>query len=241
MLELLRDNPLELVDLNHLDYKDGFISGFNIHIESKQIVIGKGLLKHNDKLFKLTEDYKLDIPKESGKYIISLSIKEKGLVKKKKEYDLTFNLREFSTYDMEEHEFFITSFKIQDGTYLRSEFNNFYELSTEYNVINIINQRFSCTDERGTIAPSVMNIFGRELLSKENLEMLDVQFGFSCVNNRMKRESILLYIALKRKKEYKNLDNTEVYNELRDILDDFENNRGFLIKNKRRVMKMIVD
>ena len=75
-LDLLRDNPAELIELLYLDRKDGIISGFNLvaDTENKQVTVTKGIVKCGGKIFWMNEDYKFDMPEIENRYILKLNL-----------------------------------------------------------------------------------------------------------------------------------------------------------------------
>ena len=70
-LDLLRDNPAELTDLLYLDKKDGIISGFDLitDLDDKKVTVTRGIIKYNETIFWMNEDYKFDMPEIENRYI----------------------------------------------------------------------------------------------------------------------------------------------------------------------------
>ena len=75
-LDLLRDNPAELMDLLYLDKKDGIISGFDLvtNLEEKKVTVTRGIVKCGEKIFWMNEDYKFDMPEIENRYILKLNL-----------------------------------------------------------------------------------------------------------------------------------------------------------------------
>lgn len=239
MLDLLRDNPLDLISLMYTGYSNGIIKGFSFSVEGEKIVIEKGLLKYSDRIFKMKEDYSMDIPPESGSYLIKLRFHQEQNINKKVEWKVEVVVSGENT--LEETEMHLSYFTKQDGTYLRYAKETYKDYGTDYNMINIINQRFACEDEEGTLSPEIIKSFGREALKKSNLEGLDASFALLCINNRVKRESLLNYISIKKNLNYSRYTNQEIYDYLYEILEVLGSNRSIKEKKIRRINRMIVD
>ena len=75
-LDLLRDNPAELTDLLYLDKKDGIISGFDLitDLDDKKVTVTRGIIKYNEKIFWMNEDYKFDMPEIENRYVLKLKL-----------------------------------------------------------------------------------------------------------------------------------------------------------------------
>ena len=63
-LDLLRDNPLEILSLMYLDKKDGIINGFELvtDYERKKVTVTKGIAKCNNEIYWMKNDYEFDMP-----------------------------------------------------------------------------------------------------------------------------------------------------------------------------------
>ena len=85
-----------------------------------------------------------------------------------------------------------------------------------------------------------MKQFGKEILKKNYYDDLDVQFAFNCINNRMKRETILIYLAYRNNKEYLEFNNEEIFFELKQILN-FNGNKKISKERKKRISRILVD
>ena len=64
-LDLLRDNPIEILKLSYMNKNDGIITGFEFetNLEENVVIIGEGILKYNSNIYWINEKFKFDIPK----------------------------------------------------------------------------------------------------------------------------------------------------------------------------------
>ena len=271
-LDLLRDNPAELIELLYLDRKDGIISGFNLvaDTENKQVTVTKGIVKCGGKIFWMNEDYKFDMPKIENRYILKLNLfsdfqKRKFYVRSadfsleilnngenveiKNENDVEtgfdlYNQLEINYENVENTgrkkigEIEITRFITRVGAELRNDYNSFKDLRRDFNLLELINTKFSSRNESGTLHPKILELFGKEASKKTNLDIYDVNFYVNCLNESVERDIIIAYINLKLEMEQKNYSNEELYQYLVKILDNLGKDRE-IIQKKRVVPRKI--
>ena len=77
MLDLLRDNPMEIHNLLYMDYSDGILNGFNFTIDSKRrvLIMEPGILKYNGKIFWEKESTEIPFPAQEDQYVIKYRLK----------------------------------------------------------------------------------------------------------------------------------------------------------------------
>ena len=262
-LDLLRDNPAELTDLMHLDRKDGIISGFELvtNFDAKQVTVTRGIVKCGKKIFWMNEDYKFDMPEIENRYVLKLklfsNIEERKFYIKSADFyleildieannnentEITNNLEIWQESDDKTKrvwknkigEIEITRFITRIGAELRNDYNNFRDLRRDFNLLELINTKYSSKHELGTLHPKILELFGKEASKKENLDIYDVNFYVNCLNGNVERDVIIAYINLKLHMEKKNYTNEELYQYLVKILDNLGKDRK--ITEKKRVI-----
>ena len=189
-LDLLRDNPVEIMELMYLEEKDGIIKGFDLETDEveKVVVVKKGILKYKGKIYWLQEDYSFFMPDEEDKYILKLKL--------------------FS--EIEDRKFYIRrgEFKLERG----------YEIDEDEieiaNLLEIINQKYSSKNERGTLHPKILEMWALEASKKENLDIFDVNFYTNCLQGKLERETIIAYINTKFISKKMDYSNDELYESL---------------------------
>lgn len=266
-LDLLRDNPAELMDLLYLDKKDGIISGFDLvtNLEEKKVTVTRGIVKCGEKIFWMNEDYKFDMPEIENRYILKLNLFSD--IEERKFYirNANFSLEVLDieannsknagdenkiTNDLEVQEEFnnerreiwknkigeieITRFITRIGAELRNDYNNFRDLRRDFNLLELINTKYSSKHELGTLHPKILKLFGKEASKKENLDIYDVNFYVNCLNGSVERDVITAYINLKLQMENESYTNEELYQYLVKILDNLGKDRK--INEKKRVI-----
>ena len=262
-LDLLRDNPAELADLMHLDRKDGIISGFKLvtNFDAKQVTVTRGIVKCGKKIFWMNEDYKFDMPEIENRYVLKLklfsNIEERKFYIRSADFyleildieannnentEITNNLEIWQESDDKTKrvwknkigEIEITRFITRIGAELRNDYNNFRDLRRDFNLLELINTKYSSKHELGTLHPKILELFGKEASKKENLDIYDVNFYVNCLNGNVERDVIIAYINLKLHMEKKNYTNEELYQYLVKILDNLGKDRK--ITEKKRVI-----
>ncbi len=262
-LDLLRDNPAELTDLMHLDRKDGIISGFELitNFDAKQVTVTRGIVKCGKKIFWMNEDYKFDMPEIENRYVLKLklfsNIEERKFYIRSADFyleildieannnentEITNNLEIWQESDDKTKrvwknkigEIEITRFITRIGAELRNDYNNFRDLRRDFNLLELINTKYSSKHKLGTLHPKILELFGKEASKKENLDIYDVNFYVNCLNGNVERDVIIAYINLKLHMEKKNYTNEELYQYLVKILDNLGKDRK--ITEKKRVI-----
>ena len=266
-LDLLRDNPAELMDLLYLDKKDGIISGFDLvtNLEEKKVTVTRGIVKCGEKIFWMNEDYKFDMPEIENRYILKLNlfsdIEERKFYIRNADFSLevldieannsknagdenkiTNDLEVQEEVNNERKEVWknkigeieITRFITRIGAELRNDYNNFRDLRRDFNLLELINTKYSSKHELGTLHPKILELFGKEASKKENLDIYDVNFYVNCLNGNVERDVIIAYINLKLHMEKENYTNEELYQYLVKILDNLGKDRK--ITEKKRVI-----
>ena len=266
-LDLLRDNPAELMDLLYLDKKDGIISGFDLvtNLEEKKVTVTRGIVKCGEKIFWMNEDYKFDMPEIENRYILKLNlfsdIEERKFYIRSADFSLEvldieannsknagdenkiindLEVQEEVNNERKEvwknkiGEIEITRFITRIGAELRNDYNNFRDLRRDFNLLELINTKYSSKHKLGTLHPKILKLFGKEASKKENLDIYDVNFYVNCLNGSVERDVITAYINLKLQMENENYTNEELYQYLVKILDNLGKDRK--ITEKKRVI-----
>ena len=132
----------------------------------------------------------------------------------------------------------ITRFITRVGAELRNDYNSFKDLRRDFNLLELINTKYSSKHELGTLHPKILELFGKEASKKTNLDIYDVNFYVNCLNESVERDIVIAYINLKLEMEQENYSNEELYQYLVKILDNLGKDRE-IIQKKRVVPRKI--
>ena len=196
-LDLLRDNPLEILSLMYLDKKDGIINGFELvtDYERRKVTVTKGIVKCNNEIYWMKNNYEFDMPEIESRYILKLrlvsGIEERKYYIRRGEFILE------PLKSIKEGEIEITRFITREGAELRNDYQNFYDLRRDFNLLELINTKYSSNHEMGTLHPTVTKLWGLDASKKENLDIFDINFYVMCLQGVVEREVINSYINIK--------------------------------------------
>ena len=234
-LDLLRDNPEEMLKLMYMDRKNGIIKGFEIisDTEKREVKIMRGIVKYRETLYKMSEDYIFSMPEVENKYILKLrlmsDIEDKKYYIRRGEFILT---EEEKILD---NEIEITRFITRTGAELRNDYKDFKDLRRDFNLLEIINVKYSSRNEKGTLHPKILKLWGMEASKKENLDIFDINFYNICLQQDIiEREIIIAYINRKLRNNKEDYTNEEIYKNLLKILENLGNERT--VPEKKRII-----
>ena len=260
-LDLLRDNPAELTNLMYLDHKDGIITGFDLitDSENKRVIVTKGIVKCGGKIFWMNDNYNFDMPEIENRYILKLKLysdfEERKFYIRNADFSLEILNNDNINIEQEETvitnnfenqknnknkigEIEITRFITRTGAELRNDYNNFIDLRRDFNLLELINTKYSSKHKLGTFHPKILELFGKDASKKENLDIFDINFYVNCLNGNVERDVIIAYINLKLHLEQKNYSNEELYQYLVRILENLGKNRE-IVEKKRVIPRKI--
>ena len=260
-LDLLRDNPAELTNLMYLDHKDGIITGFDLitDSENKRVIVTKGIVKCGGKIFWMNDNYNFDMPEIENRYILKLKLysafEERKFYIRNADFSLEILNNDNINIEQEETvitnnfenqkndknkigEIEITRFITRTGAELRNDYNNFIDLRRDFNLLELINTKYSSKHELGTLHPKILELFGKDASKKENLDIFDINFYVNCLNGNVERDVIIAYINLKLHLERENYSNEELYQHLVKILENLGKDRE-IVEKKRIIPRKI--
>ncbi len=239
-LDLLRDNPIEILKLSYMNKNDGIITGFEFetNLDENVVIIGEGILKYNNNIYWMNEKFKFDIPKEEDRYIIKIKIDNEI---NKKYYINNLELKVEKGIELEKNEIEIGRFINRIGAELRNDYKNFEDLRRDYNLLEIINTKYSARNKRGTLHPKMLKLFADDGMKKDNLDAIDINFISNCLSGFVERENIIFYIKYKLDLLEDDFENEEIYYKLLEILSTLGEEKKIRQKVRKRPKKRTVD
>ncbi|WXR61484.1 hypothetical protein WG909_14435 [Peptostreptococcaceae bacterium AGR-M142] len=223
MLEHLRDFPLDIFNIFLKDYSNGILKGFDIKIEDNNIILSSGIIAYNQKIYyskdRTVIKYKENETDANLNRIIILKLK---FLQQKDIKD--FRIRDTKIYmddkEIKSDEIEICRFKLKNKARLRMDHEDFEDLDTEYNTVNLINTTYSNIEHK-TIHPYIIKFFYKEMLKFEISNQLDLNFCLNASNsNLLNREYIINYLKIRLNlADDMNFNNQDIYNLLLQILN----------------------
>lgn len=241
MLDLLRDNPMEIYNLLYRDYSDGILNGFDFIIdqENKKLFLEPGILKFDGKIFWEKDRTEIEFPEQEEQYTVKFKLS--CYSEEKKYYKRNGEIIIQTGIGTEPDEFELVRFIMREGAELRDNYEKFEDLNREYNTLNIIYRKYSSKNKIGTLDPVITKFWGLEALECENLGPEDLIFAITCVNSVIERDIVISYISRKKRVETREYTNLELYEELNDILLKLGSGRTIGTQRIYRPEKIIVD
>lgn len=213
-LETLRDYAYLLPELSRKGYSDGVISGMELTSNGNCLEIGSGLFSAQSKIFFVDSTWRIQVEPCENVAILKLSYDLPVEIKNGQEYNfhLIIDEKENGTQGFE-----LCRYRLQNGAKLRDRYVDFFDISTEYDTINLQSASYSGF-RKPTLLPVVLWTFAEELLSFSGLSPLDQTFGLMILSSResISFQSIQGYLTQKLSLEVTCLE--EAYQGLLQVL-----------------------
>lgn len=239
MLESLRDFPINVLEVQYEDFTDGIICGFTPSVDKNIITFSKGITKYNGMLYVVPQPVFVQYNETETDVMIKLNfydeIQDNDYKTSYIDIEIEDNMK--LLYNQQE----LGRFKLKKGAYLRSHYKDFYDFTTEYNTINIVNTLYAGRGEK-TISSIILQYFAREVLNLKIQNPVDISFCFLCLNNeKVEREIILQYLSYKLERKITTLFNIEIHKELTKILEQIKKESN--LSNKKKIVqnKVFID
>ncbi|MDP4180487.1 MAG: DNA and RNA helicase [Bacillota bacterium] len=239
MLENLRDFPRDFFDIYYKEYSKGIIAGTDIHIGGNNITVNKGIVKHCGKIYIHIGEYEFPYYHTNKDVVIKIKFLEDDT-------EGDFNVHKTKIFiddniEIGEDELELGRFKLREGAILRSDYKDFYDFSTEFNTVNIINAEYSGIG-KSTLSPSILKYFSRIVLKHGSDNIYDVSFAMHCINeDEVTRDLILYYLSNRLKLDYKDYPNLQIYKYLTMIVKEIESGIKKVEIRPNRPTRIIVD
>jgi len=257
MLENFRDYPRDVLDVYNADMSDGIVCGLTPAVDESIITFSKGIVKHKGEVYVFHDPTVVEYSTTETDVAVVLNFHDKVESKDYTTYPveiLLMNLDDLSNQDdvplgsnyFQKSQIELGRFKLKSGAYLRSDYQDLYDFTTEYNTINVVHVLYAGFGQP-TLSHLILKYFAREALNvmAGNNSGLDMNFCMLCLNSRrIEREVILNYIAFKHDKDVASLAelrNADIHTFLVKILDDIKKENHGDRKRQSSRKKVIID
>lgn len=218
LLWALRDYSYSALQLQYKDYPDGIITGCGIRIEDNILCITPGIIKCQEFIFLLADEERIEYaPTEE---YISLKFR---LVKKEALPDYTRYITEFAldeSIGRKQNEVEICRFRLKEGAKLRTDYQDFYDIQTKYDTINLADATWAASGGN-TLSKEITDYFAKKILECEGAGTQDVQFAYFLLQSReaVRYDILLDYVGRKTGKGKQFVTTEEVFRLLDSILN----------------------
>ena len=202
MLENLRDFPRDAVDCFCETLSDGIVCGLSPIIREDTITFSKGILKHKGQPYVVSSLPKLNYGETDTEVAIKLLFKEEEqlLDYKTQAIDLIIDGR----VQIKKDEIELGRFKLKKGAYLRTNYQDLYDFTTEYNTVNLVQVLYAGYGQP-TLSCQIMKYFAKAAMDLNTQNHLDISFCLLCLNSdRMERDTILQYLMSRIDSQFAN-------------------------------------
>lgn len=239
MLENIRDYPRNFSEIYFKDYSNGIISGANICVCESTIIVNKGIVKHNGVIYMLENEFEVPYYHTNKEVLIKIRFEDESGNSDFKIFKSKILIDDNT--EVASNEFELGRFKLREGAILRSEYVDFYDFSTEYNTVNIINVEYAGI-KKSTLNPMILNYFANIVMKNNPENIMDIVFAFECLNGGIvERDAILYYISNRLGIEYKDYSNIQIYRYLATIVKEIESGKKKKVDIPNKPMRIIVD
>ncbi|AKG36023.1 hypothetical protein [Paenibacillus durus] len=239
MLENLRDYPRSFLDIRYQDYSDGIIAGTNVSVREHVLCISPGIIKHAGRLYLMEEEQEVSYSATGREMVLKVRFLEDVDQPDFTRYSAEI-LVETAEASSGTDELELGRFKLKTGAELRSDYQDFSDMATEYNTWSSITAHYAGKRE-ATLRPEILHYFAAEMLSSRAVEPQDTMFSLMCLNaERVERKTILYYLSSRSGSAYREYSNMQIHNELSRILSD-SGRANSLRRTALGPQRMIVD
>lgn len=233
MLENLRDYSRDTLEVLTSDLSDGIVKGLEPSVSKDIITFSKGIVKHKGSVYLINDKLTISYEATDVDVLIKLVFLEESL---EADYKIQYvSVVLDKNVVIKENEIELGRFKLKNGAYLRTEYKDLDDYTTEYNTINLINTKYANKDEH-TLTPKFINTLGIEILKTKSKDIWDLTFATHCINSKtVARSLILAYINAKLNEDNYELTNDELHKKLIQIIKQVrDENRNEKVVNKNR-------
>lgn len=240
MLTELRDYAFEYGRLIHEGYSNGIVGGCAVTATNDTITLNRGVIRYGEQMYLIVEPITLPYYPTDVWTVFKLEFKDEarreGYIYRAVEASLCDNLK------LRAEEMEICRFKLKQGARLRIAYIDFADRATEFDTVITLHVPYSAY-ETSSLSPAITRAFAKEAIPYAT-EALDTAFLLQALNaaTSLPRETLLFYIAAKRKRPYAALDNQEIFAALREILNGMKaDGEREIIRSVRARRQIIVD
>lgn len=241
ILETMRDMEFDLPYVHYMDCSDGVIVPCAIEVTNHSLIIGKGLIKRGDKLYRMMEPAEIEYQPTEEWRVLKIQFLPQS---ESKDFSL-FETKIFLSEEtkIEENELEICRFKLKAGSILRQNYLDFHDLNTEFDTLSIIHVPFASVPAP-TVSPYITRYFAREAYPLTIGMPFDNGFTCACLRDSQPISMDLLVPYINARLELTKVyyTNAEIYTHLSTILADIR--RGISVdgyNRKRKSTKIFVD
>lgn len=239
MLENIRDFPRDILDIYNENLSDGIVCGFIPSVDKEIITFSKGITKYNGSLYLLSKSISVSYCETESDTMIKINFYDET---QDSDYKTTYIEIEIDdNINILDNQQELGRFKLKRGAFLRSNYQDLYDFTTEYNTINIVNVKYAGYKE-STLNPLILKYFAEESFKYKIQNNIDLSFCMLCMNNeKIERKVIYNYISYRLDEDINSLTNIEIHNNLVKILNKIKSESKSINRKNKSSNKIMLD
>lgn len=237
MNELI-NHAFELPNLLYAGYTDGIISGLDVTVDDENIVISKGLFCYNSEIYTLNKQIHIPYyPINQWQYLaithLDSHVKLDGI-------DTHFEIGLRDTIPKSQ-EIELCRFKLQEGARLRYIYDDFEDMKTEFDTVNLLYAPYASKDIVG-LHPKILRNYAREMLDLKPENILDTFFCMQVLglNTVMNTEEVVRYLEIRAEEKIEQISNFKLYRQLLQILNEEKSKTKTVQKKVTQQRKIMI-
>lgn len=224
MLNMLRDYPRDSIEILYSHYSDGIMAGCKLIINSDHISVEPGMVRYLGHMYRMKESVHVPYTATGQDHILKIQFHK---VKENGDYILRQgNILLQPGVTAAENELELCRFKLKQGARLRDDYQDFGDMATEYDTVNILHVRYAAPYE-ATLSPVITRWFAREALENKLMQPFDYSFVSQCTGGEpVARMLITAYTSARLGIVSKNSTNQDLHRHLNRILSDIRQGKN---------------
>lgn len=241
MLDSLRNYAISSREVDYTGYSNGILKGCKINITDDFITINKGILIFHETAYYITEPCSISYKPTNQWMILKASLLGEVVTDNFIIRDMDISLIHEEQLGKDDIE--ICRFRLQPGAKLRNQYTNFLDLNTAYDTVCEIYANWAAYGNP-SVSYTILHMFLKEAFKHSLTDMRDILFCqqlSELKGETLNLETISMYICSKTDKNFKLLNNLEIYEGLREIINQLSGGVCQEKKVARKERKILID
>ena len=240
MLWSMRDYSFGCLSLEYQQYADGILSGCEVSVRNKVLVIGPGMVKYHGFVSLILEEMTVPYEPSGQMNVLKLRMSESESPDAvAHQLDLVLD----PDITCKENEFEVCRFCLREGASLRTDYTDFDDMRTRYDTVNLIDAGWAGI-EAATLSPAITRYYAKMILQEESSELQDVTFAWLCFNSHTTVSKYVVEDYLGRVCPQLKLhggENSELYNALVLRLEEIRRGEKKIGKKDDRKRRIVLE
>lgn len=240
MLEAFTDYSFRFGELLYTGYANGIISGCRMTTTQDTIIVHPGLVLFYGKVFYIKEPAVISYAPTDELRILNLHYLGEERTESMIRYEMELSLD--GDPAQKEGQIELCRFTLQQGAYLRCQYQDFEDWGTEYDTLSMVHAPYAAPGS-STLHPELTRAFAREMLSCTPQDQTDINFCLEILGRAdpVCAEAITAYISLRNGGIPVDTDNAAMFGGLLEILREVKSGGGQRKASGKRHRSILVE